>query len=62
MTVYWSCRTCGAGGEGDKAAEQHTRATTHTTETYARPRPPAHAIPLTLTDAGWAVASAGWSA
>lgn len=56
MTTYWSCRTCGAAGEGDKAAEQHVRDTTHTVETYARPRPPAHSIPYALTDAGW-----GWT-
>jgi hypothetical protein len=62
MTVYWSCRTCGAAGEGDKAAEQHVRDTAHTTETYARPWPPVFSIPLTLTDQGWAAASQGWSA
>lgn len=60
MTTFWSCSTCGASGTGDKAAEQHVRDTTHTVTTSTRPRPPAHSIPFTLTDAGWAVASAGW--
>lgn len=60
MTVYWLCRTCGASGEGDKAAEQHVRDTTHTTETFARPRTTL-AIPFTLTDAGWAATSSGWT-
>lgn len=62
MTVYWRCRTCGASGEGDKAAEQHVRETAHTTETYARPRRTALSVPFTLTDAGWAITSSGWTA
>lgn len=62
MTVYWNCRTCGAAGEGDKAAEQHVRDTGHATETHARLRRREHSIPFTLTDAGWAVTSEGWSA
>lgn len=61
MTVYWICRQCGASGEGDKAAEQHVRETTHTTETRARPWRTTLAIPFTLTDAGWAATSSGWT-
>lgn len=58
MTVYWSCRTCGASGTGDKAAEQHVRETTHTTETYARPRKSVEGV---LADRYW-LTGAGWSA
>jgi hypothetical protein len=52
MTIYWLCRTCLASGEGDKAAEQHTR---HTTETSARPRTPEQrqSVRYWLTARGW---------
>jgi hypothetical protein len=55
MTIYWLCRTCLASGEGDKAAEQHTRDTRHTTETSTRPRTPeqAQSVRYWLTGAGW---------
>lgn len=58
MTVYWRCRTCGASGEGDKAAEQHVRDTTHCTETSTRPRTAEQqqSVRYWLTDAGWAAA------
>jgi hypothetical protein len=59
MTVYWHCMVCPATGTGDRAAEKHVRDTGHSTQTYARPRTH-QAIPFTLTDAGWAVASEGW--
>lgn len=61
MTTYWSCMVCQESGTGDKAAEQHVRDTGHSTQTYARPRT-AQAIPFTLTDAGWAATSRGWTA
>jgi hypothetical protein len=61
MTTYWSCMACEASGEGDKAAEQHVRDTRHGGQTYARPRPPRTSIPFTLTDAGWAATSSGWT-
>lgn len=61
MTTYWYCDTCETAGGGDREAEQHTRTTGHTTTTYARPRTPRMSIPFTLTDAGWALASEGWT-
>lgn len=61
MAAYWSCLNCDDSGEGDRAAEQHVRDTTHSVQTYAGPRPPALSIPFTLTDAGWAAASEGWT-
>lgn len=56
MTIYWRCRTCGASGEGDKAAEQHVRDTTHATETRARPwmTEERQSVRYWLTDTGWA--------
>jgi hypothetical protein len=37
MTVHWACMACEASGTGDRAAEQHVRDTTHSTETRSRP-------------------------
>lgn len=61
MTVHWRCRTCGASGAGDKAAEQHVRDTAHTTETSARPRSAEErqSVRYWLTDKGWAAARGG---
>lgn len=36
MTVYWRCLDCDEHGEGDKAAERHTKQTGHATITGVR--------------------------
>lgn len=36
MTVYWRCSRCEASGEGDKAAEQHVKDTSHGVFTSSR--------------------------
>jgi hypothetical protein len=37
MNTYWACLDCDEHGEGDKAAERHTKATCHGTMTSTRP-------------------------
>lgn len=39
--MRWRCLTCDAHGDGDKAAEHHTRDTTHPTMTSHTPTAPA---------------------